>query len=201
MATTSNLILDNWKKVVYCFTNQDVDETTAALKIDASTLVGHQVTVTLTTTPAVGSQFQPGDYITSNGDGIGYVVVHSGTKLTISVVSGSFDTTDVITGPKGNSFTQTGAFVASTYDLNIAKIKWSVSSGEDVSILFDGATDGLGLVLNGNGSWDLNNWSGAIPNNATTPTGDINIQTGTTFATSEYTIILECHKVAGYGGV
>lgn len=69
----------------------------------------------------------------------------------------------------------------------IRRIMWTMASG-DITITWKGSADAVACRLSGNGNWNFTQNPPVIANNATTPTGDIEIVKGTA---SDYTIILE----------
>ena len=97
-----------------------------------------------------------------------------------------------------------GGSALSYYGLTITRINYSVNfptSGTmgAVELFWDGATPTTIAFLNGNGelgSEDLG--LVAIPNNATTPTGNIGINTYGATANCTYTIIMEIRKDNAY---
>jgi len=60
-----------------------------------------------------------------------------------------------------------------------------------VEILWDGATDSTAMILGGNGYLDLRTAGNEIVNNATTPTGDVLLNTKNFAIGDNYTIIVE----------
>ena len=67
-------------------------------------------------------------------------------------------------------------FMTEDGERKIAKIWWSVnaiSKKACVELLWDGVTNATGLLMSGQGYWDLRTAGNSIPNNATTPTGDV----------------------------
>ena len=76
----------------------------------------------------------------------------------------------------------------------LAKIYWSVNTTNGksgVEILWDGATNATALFLSGQGFMDLRTDGNSIPNNATTPTGDVLLSTKNFASGDNYTIIVE----------
>ena len=58
----------------------------------------------------------------------------------------------------------------------ISKINWSINTADSksgVEIIWDGATNATALVLSGQGFMDFRTDGNSIPNNGTTPTGDV----------------------------
>ena len=60
-----------------------------------------------------------------------------------------------------------------------------------VELLWDGVTNATGLLMSGQGYWDLRTAGNEIPNNATTPTGDVLLSTRDFVAGDNYTILVE----------
>ena len=60
-----------------------------------------------------------------------------------------------------------------------------------VELLWDGDTNATALLLSGNGHIDLRPSGNEIPNNATTPTGDVLLSTKNFADGDNYTIIVE----------
>ena len=76
----------------------------------------------------------------------------------------------------------------------IARIYWSVNTTDTksaVELQWSGTTNSLATSLSGQGSWDLRVNGNGIPNNATTPTGDVLLSTKNFSKDDNYTIIVE----------
>ena len=76
----------------------------------------------------------------------------------------------------------------------LAKIWYSINSANSksgVELVWDGATNATMVILGGNGYWDLRTAGNEIPNNATTPTGDVLLSTKNFASGDNYTIIVE----------
>ena len=85
-------------------------------------------------------------------------------------------------------------FMTEDGERKIAKIWWSVNttkSNASVELVWDGETNSTGLLLNGQGYWDLRTAGNEIINNATTPTGDILLSTRDFVVGDNYTILVE----------
>lgn len=97
-----------------------------------------------------------------------------------------------------------GGSALSYYGLTITRINYSINfptSGTmgTVELFWDGVTPSTIAMLNGNGELGSENLGlVAIPNNATTPTGNIGINTYGAVANSSYTIIVEVRKDNAY---
>lgn len=85
-------------------------------------------------------------------------------------------------------------FMSEDGNRKIAKIWYSINTVDTkstVEILWSGATNATALVLSGQGYWDLRTAGNEIPNNATTPTGDVLLSTRDFVVRDSYTIIVE----------
>ena len=85
-------------------------------------------------------------------------------------------------------------FMTEDGNRKIAKIWWSVNTTNNkstVELVWSGATNATALVLSGQGYWDLRTAGNEIPNNATTPTGDVLLSTRNFTVGDNYTILIE----------
>ena len=85
-------------------------------------------------------------------------------------------------------------FMTEDGERKIAKIWWSVNttkSNASVELVWDGETNSTGLLLNGQGYWDLRTAGNSISNNAITPTGDVLLSTRDFVVGDNYTILVE----------
>ena len=85
-------------------------------------------------------------------------------------------------------------FMTEDGERKIAKIWWSVNttkSNASVELVWDGETNATGLLLNGQGYWDLRTAGNSISNNAITPTGDVLLSTRDFVVGDNYTILVE----------
>ena len=85
-------------------------------------------------------------------------------------------------------------FMTEDGERKIAKIWWSVnaiSKKACVELVWDGVTNATGLLMSGQGYWDLRTAGNSIPNNATTPTGDVLLSTRDFVSGDNYTILVE----------
>ena len=76
----------------------------------------------------------------------------------------------------------------------ISKIWYSVNTTNNksaVELLWGGTTNKSAVLLSGNGYWDLRDSGNEIPNNASTPTGDVLLSTRNFALGDNYTIIVE----------
>ena len=88
----------------------------------------------------------------------------------------------------------TTTFMTEDANRKIAKIWFSINSISKkacVELLWDGATNATGLLLNGQGYWDLRTAGNSILNNAITPTGDVLLSTRDFVVGDNYTILVE----------
>ena len=88
----------------------------------------------------------------------------------------------------------TSTFMTEDGNRKIAKIWWSVNttkSNASVELVWDGATNATGILLNGQGYWDLRTAGNEIINNATTSTGDVLLSTRDFVVGDNYTILVE----------
>ena len=85
-------------------------------------------------------------------------------------------------------------FMSEDGNRKISKIWYSINTANNksaVELLWDGTTNATALLLSGNGYWDLRPAGNEIPNNATTPTGDVLLSTKNFASGDNYTIIVE----------
>ena len=85
-------------------------------------------------------------------------------------------------------------FMSEDGNRKISKIWYSINTANNksaVELLWDGATNATATLLSGNGYWDLRPAGNEIPNNATTPTGDVLLSTKNFASGDNYTIIIE----------
>jgi len=85
-------------------------------------------------------------------------------------------------------------FMTEDGNRKISKIWYSVNTNNNkagVEIIWDGATNASALFLSGNGYWDLRAAGNEVPNNATTPTGDVLLSTKNFVNGDNYTLIIE----------
>jgi hypothetical protein len=85
-------------------------------------------------------------------------------------------------------------FMSEDGNRKISKIWYSINTANNksaVELLWDGVTNATATLLSGNGYWDLRPAGNEIPNNATTPTGDVLLSTKNFANGDNYTIIVE----------
>lgn len=88
----------------------------------------------------------------------------------------------------------TTTFMTENAERKIAKIWFSVnaiSKKACVELVWDGVTNATGVLLSGQGYWDLRTAGNSIGNNATTPTGDVLLSTHDFVPGDNYTILVE----------
>ena len=85
-------------------------------------------------------------------------------------------------------------FMTEDGNRKISKIWFSVNtanSKSSVELIWDGTTNATALLLNGQGHIDFRPSGDEIPNNASTPTGDVLLSTNNFASGDNYTIIVE----------
>ena len=85
-------------------------------------------------------------------------------------------------------------FMTEDGNRKISKIWYSINTANNksaVELIWDGATNSTALLLSGNGYWDFRTSGDEIPNNATTPTGDVLLSTKNFANGDNYTIVVE----------
>ena len=85
-------------------------------------------------------------------------------------------------------------FMTEDASRKIAKVWFSVNATNKkacVELIWDGETNATGVLLSGQGYWDLRTAGNEIVNNATTPTGDVLLSTHDFVVGDNYTIIVE----------
>ena len=85
-------------------------------------------------------------------------------------------------------------FMSEDGNRSIARVYYSINTSDrksGVEILWDGATNATALFLSGQGFMDFRTDGNSIPNNATTPTGDVLLSTKNFVSGDNYTIIVE----------
>lgn len=85
-------------------------------------------------------------------------------------------------------------FMSEDGNRKISKIWYSINTANNksaVELLWDGATNATAVILSGQGYWDLRPAGNEIPNNATTPTGDVLLSTKNFANGDNYTILVE----------
>ena len=85
-------------------------------------------------------------------------------------------------------------FMTEDANRKLSKIWYSVNTANNksaIELLWDGVTDASMVILSGQGYWDLRPAGNEVPNNATTPTGDVLLSTKNFANGDNYTLIAE----------
>ena len=85
-------------------------------------------------------------------------------------------------------------FMSEDGNRTIARVYYSINTSDrksGVELIWDGATNATALFLSGQGFMDFRTDGNSIPNNATTPTGDVLLSTKNFASGDNYTIIVE----------
>jgi len=88
----------------------------------------------------------------------------------------------------------TTTFMTEDASRKIAKIWFSVNATNKkacVELIWDGETNATGVLLSGQGYWDLRTAGNEIVNNSTTPTGNVLLSTHDFVVGDNYTIVVE----------
>ena len=88
----------------------------------------------------------------------------------------------------------TTTFMTEDANRTIAKVWFSInaiSKKACVELLWDGDTNATGVLLSGQGYWDLRTAGNSISNDSTTPTGDVLLSTRDFVVGDNYTILVE----------
>ena len=115
----------------------------------------------------------------------------SGVKFTVKLTNLSDGTGETLVKKVDASET---TFMTEDGNRKISKVWYTVNTANGksaVELLFDGTTNATALLLSGNGHIDLRPSGNEIPNNATTPTGDVLLSTKNFASGDNYTILLE----------
>lgn len=115
----------------------------------------------------------------------------SGIKYVVKLTNLSDGTGETLVNKVDASTT---TFMTEDGAKKLSKIWYSINTNTNkagVEILWSGSTNATALLLSGNGYWDLRVSGNEIPNNATTPTGDVLLSTKNFANGDNYTIILE----------
>jgi len=76
----------------------------------------------------------------------------------------------------------------------ISRVWYSINTANSksaVELIWDGETNATAMLLSGNGYFDLRTAGNEVPNNATTPNGDVLLSTKNFAVGDNYTIIIE----------
>jgi len=115
----------------------------------------------------------------------------SGIKYVVKLTNLSDGTGETLVNKVDASTT---TFMTEDGAKKLSKIWYSINTNTNkagVEILWSGSTNATALLLSGNGYWDLRVSGNEIPNNSTTPTGDVLLSTKNFAVGDNYTIILE----------
>jgi len=115
----------------------------------------------------------------------------SGIKYVVKLTNLSDGTGETLVNKVDASAT---TFMTEDGTRKLSKIWYSINTNNNksgIELLWDGTTDSTALLLSGQGYWDLRVSGNEIPNNATTPTGDILLSTKNFVNGDNYTIIVE----------
>jgi len=85
-------------------------------------------------------------------------------------------------------------FMSEDGNRTIARVYYSINTSDrksGVELIWDGATNATAMFLNGQSHFDFRPSGDEIPNNATTPTGDVLLSTKNFANGDNYTIIVE----------
>ena len=85
-------------------------------------------------------------------------------------------------------------FMSEDGNRTISRVWYSINTANTksaVEMIWDGATNSTAMLLSGNGYLDLRTAGNEVPNNATTPTGDVLLSTKNFALGDNYTIIIE----------
>tara|TARA_B100001778_G_C18279163_1_gene490127 strand:+ start:221 stop:613 length:393 start_codon:yes stop_codon:yes gene_type:complete len=85
-------------------------------------------------------------------------------------------------------------FMSEDGNRSIARVYYSINTADrksGVEIIWDGVTNASALFLSGQGFMDFRTDGNSIPNNATTPTGDVLLSTKNFANGDNYTIVVE----------
>ena len=85
-------------------------------------------------------------------------------------------------------------FMTEDGNRKISRVWYSINTADTksaVELVWDGATNSTAMLLGGNGYLDLRTAGNEIPNNASTPTGDVLLSTKNFALGDNYTIIIE----------
>ncbi len=211
MAASTQILLQNEKKIIYKF-HSDAAESDVK-KVDVSTLTWAKHTITLS--GASSPNFKIGEVITvgaehylvtgfTAGASTVEVVGWDNTNKKAIAIDASSSSGDAVSGGVSGNNTRTYSSIAEQdYDLSVTRIQW-ITNGLNVVIEWDGSgSEAVIADLGGNGAWNAGaqGWPG-MPINASGDSGNVlgDIQFSTVGHASgdSYTIWMECHKTGGY---
>jgi len=115
----------------------------------------------------------------------------SGVKFVVKMTNLSDGTGEQLVNKVDSSET---TFMTEDGNRKIARIWYSINTANNksaVELIWAGTTNATAMLLSGNGYMDLRTAGNEIPNNATTPTGDVLLSTKNFANGDNYTIIVE----------
>jgi len=115
----------------------------------------------------------------------------SGVKFVVKMTNLSDGTGEQLVNKVDASET---TFMTEDGNRKIARIWYSINTANNksaVELIWAGTTNATAMLLSGNGYMDLRTAGNEIPNNATTPTGDVLLSTKNFANGDNYTIIVE----------
>ena len=115
----------------------------------------------------------------------------SGIKYVVKLTNLSDGTGETLVNKVDASTT---TFMTEDGTRKLSKIWYSINTNNNksgIELIWDGVTDSTAVLLSGQGYWDLRVTGNEIPNNATTPTGDVLLSTKNFVSGDNYTIIVE----------
>ena len=115
----------------------------------------------------------------------------SGLKFTVKLTNFSDGTGETLVKKVDASEL---TFMTEDGNRKISKIWFSVNTSNPksaVELIWDGTTNATGMLLSGQGHFDLRPSGSEIINNASTPTGDVLLSTKNFASGDNYTIIVE----------
>ena len=174
----------------------------SVLKINCDALVGRTETLTATTLVPFAV---PGDELTVGGTVRGYIrTVNANVANVVLSSTTQFANNDVVTITRtANTFTVGAAgAVLNPSLLALRSASWAVSGNATTRVALEWVGSPNVEIIQmgqGQGYFGRNNLGTSLLNNATSPTGGVNVSTYATPALSGYTIIVEFSKEAGFG--
>ena len=115
----------------------------------------------------------------------------SGVKFVVKMTNLSDGTGEQLVNKVDASET---TFMTEDGNRKIARIWYSINTANNksaIELIWAGTTNATAMLLSGNGYMDLRTAGNEIPNNATTPTGDVLLSTKNFANGDNYTIIVE----------
>ena len=115
----------------------------------------------------------------------------SGVKFVVKMTNLSDGTGEQLVNKVDASET---TFMTEDGNRKIARIWYSINTANNksaIELIWAGTTNATAMLLSGNGYMDLRTAGNEIPNNATTPTGDVLLSTKNFANGDNYTLIVE----------